>query len=101
MKTLDDYKKTDFGYELDDEEAEILKATDEGFFSPVENLEERKKEIQDNAIEFSKMKRKSIHLRVPEYNLIRIREQANRKGLPYQTLINSILQQYVEKNKVS
>lgn len=46
MKTLDDYKKTDFGYELDDDEASLLKAIDEGHFTRVNNPEERNREIQ-------------------------------------------------------
>lgn len=96
MSKLDEYKKTDFGYELDDEEAELLKAMDDGQFESVTNLEARKKELQETVINFTKMKRKSINIRIPEYNLSRIKSQANQQGLPYQTLINSILQQYLE-----
>lgn len=97
MKTKTDYKKTDFDYELDDEEAELLQAIDEGDFQSVPNLDERKKEVQATAKAFSEMKRKSINIRIPEYNLTRIRRQAEKKGLPYQTLINSIIQQYLEE----
>ena len=99
MNKLDEYKKTDFGYELDDEEAELLKAMDDGQFEPAIDLEARKEELQKTAASFTKMKRKSINIRIPEYNLSRIKSQANRQGLPYQTLINSILQQYLENEK--
>ncbi len=97
MKTLGDYKKTDFGYELDDEEAELLKAMDEGGFQPVPDSEQRAQSLQAAAARFNQMKRKSINIRIPEYNLERLRAQANRQGMPYQTLINSILQQYLER----
>jgi predicted DNA binding CopG/RHH family protein len=97
MKTKADYKKTDFDYELDDEEAELLQAIDKGDFKVIPYSKKERKELQATAKSFSEMKRKSINIRIPEYNLTRIRRQAEKKGLPYQTLINSILQQYLEK----
>lgn len=95
MNNLDDYKKTEFGYTLDDDEAEILKAMDEGHFKSVPNEEALKKEAQEAARQFNQLKRKSINIRIPERNLDYIRRQANLRGMPYQTLINSIIQQYV------
>lgn len=95
----EDYKKTEFGYTLDDDETEILQAMDAGEFVPVTDLASRKAELQTAAQAFSGMKRKSINIRIPEYNLDRLKQQANRQGLPYQTLINSILQQYLEGQK--
>ena len=62
MSKLDEYKKTDFGYELDDEEAELLKAIDKGQFTSVKKLDEHKKELQKAAIKFTKMKCKSINI---------------------------------------
>ena len=97
----DDDKKTDFNYEIDEEEAAILHAMDEGQFEAEPDQEERKKEAQQQAIAFSQLQRKSINIRIPEYNLTRIRQQADKKGLPYQTLINSIIQQYLEQLEAS
>lgn len=101
MNKLNDYKKTDFGYELDDKEAQLLQLMDEGHFTSVDNLETRKAELQETAKGFTAMKRKSINIRIPEYNLSRLKDQANKQGLPYQTLINSILQQYLEKQNTA
>lgn len=42
---------------------------------------------------------RSISIRVPEYLLIRIKEQANELDIPYQTLIKQYLAQGVLKNK--
>lgn len=91
--------KTDFDYELDSYEKEILDEIDSGRSKPVPDMQQRMTEVQTMAQEFMKMKRKSIHIRIPEYNLSRIRSHANQQGLPYQTLINSILQQYLEEKE--
>ena len=40
-------------------------------------------------------KNKSISLRISNYDLEKIKEKANNDGIPYQTLINSILHKYV------
>lgn len=83
MSEQTDYKKTAFGYTLDDDEAEILQAMDAGEFVPVADLASRKAELQADAQAFSGMKRKSINIRIPEYNLDRLKQQANRQGLPF------------------
>ncbi len=40
-------------------------------------------------------KNRSISLRVSNYDLEKIKEKANSEGIPYQTLINSILHKYI------
>lgn len=40
-------------------------------------------------------KSKSISLRISAYDLDKLKEKAERIGIPYQTLINSILHKYV------
>jgi predicted DNA binding CopG/RHH family protein len=42
-----------------------------------------------------KRKTKQIGLRISEQDLAALRADADRKGIPYQTLINSILHRYV------
>jgi predicted DNA binding CopG/RHH family protein len=42
-----------------------------------------------------KRKTKQIGLRISEQDLAALRADAERKGIPYQTLINSILHRYV------
>jgi hypothetical protein len=53
MNKLNDYKKTDFGYELDDDEAQLLQLMDEGHFTSVDKLETRKAEQQKTAKDIS------------------------------------------------
>lgn len=40
-------------------------------------------------------KNKSISLRISNYDLAKIKEKAYNEGIPYQTLINSILHKYI------
>ena len=40
-------------------------------------------------------KNRSISLRISNFNLEKLKEKANKEGIPYQTLINSILHKYI------
>jgi predicted DNA binding CopG/RHH family protein len=46
-------------------------------------------------------KKKAINLRLLEYDLQSIKTEAISAGIPYQTLISSILHQYVQGNLVA
>lgn len=92
-----DKRLHDFDYELDPEEIEILEAQERGEFHslPKEEAEEEiKKAIAaaNNTI----AKRSPITIRLPNADVWKLKDQARRDGLPYQTLIASVLHQYVE-----
>lgn len=40
-------------------------------------------------------KNRSISLRISNFDLEKLKEKANNEGIPYQTLINSILHKYI------
>ncbi len=80
------------------------------------NLNKYEQEIENNAekfvdiskqeenkikkiIEKSRIKR-SIHLRLDEQDLYELKKIANQEGLPYQTLISSILHKYITKQLI-
>ena len=42
-------------------------------------------------------KNRSISLRISNHDLNKLKEKANDEGVPYQTLINSILHKYITK----
>ena len=42
-------------------------------------------------------KTKLVSIRVREHDLARLRARSEREGLPYQTLINSLIHQYADK----
>jgi len=76
-------------FELSEEEQQIEDAADE--LVPV-SQEER--ERIERIIARGK-KNKNINIRLSEMDLERIKSRAEREGLPYQTLISSVLHKYV------
>lgn len=80
---------------LDEEEREILEAFEQGKLHSVENLDaELKKHQEYVAATFKKDKR--ISIRISSRDLTALRKRALREGLPYQTLIASVLHKYVD-----
>ena len=59
----------------------------------IANFEEVKKALTASA----RAKTKLVSIRVRENDLLRLRERASEEGLPYQTLINSLIHKYVQK----
>lgn len=55
----------------------------------------KKKKDEINKILSRARKNKSISLRISNYDLDKIKEKAEKVGIPYQTLINSVLHKYV------
>jgi len=79
-------------YELDPEEKEILEAFNKGKVKSVPNVREeiaRYKAYAKAALD----KTKNINLRVSEADLLKIKALAAEKGIPYQTLLASLVHQ--------
>ena len=67
-------------------------------------ISKTKKKKIENILAQAK-KNRSISLRISSFDLDKLKEKANNEGVPYQTLINSILHKYItnqlyEKNQV-
>ena len=84
---------TKYKYKLDKEEQEILDAFEAGKLKSVENEAEKIKEYTLAAKEFFK-KKKNINIRISDFDLQKLKAKAASKGLPYQTLIGSLLHRY-------
>lgn len=54
----------------------------------------QKRKRVESIIEKSR-KTKNINMRISEYDLEKLREKSDEEGIPYQTLISSILHKYV------
>lgn len=80
-------------YKLDKEEKQILKDYEAGKYVPVKNL---KKEITkyQKAARFTLNKTKNINIRISERDLFKIKVRAFERGIPYQTLVSSLLHQF-------
>lgn len=80
---------------LDDEEQEILQAYEAGKLKPVPNMAQEIAKLQATATAtFQKDSR--INIRISSRDLRMLQKKALMEGLPYQTLIASLLHKYVE-----
>ncbi len=91
-------------YKLDSEEKEILNDYENDEYAEISDME---KEIEKHT-EYAKatfLKNKRINIRISQRDLEYIQRRALEEGLPYQTLIASLIHRYisgklVEKDKV-
>jgi predicted DNA binding CopG/RHH family protein len=87
--------KKQLGYDppyYDDEEREIIEALKRGEYKSAPNLPERAKQLKRAAA--NTLKKKPITVRVQEQDIERIKVKALEQGIPYQTLVSSILHRY-------
>jgi predicted DNA binding CopG/RHH family protein len=81
---------------LDDEEREIYEAIERDDYVFVNLLTpEKKLELQEIARATMNEERTKISLRLANSDLMRLKAKAMREGMPYQTLIGSILHKAV------
>ena len=66
-----------------------------GGWISAENIEAERAFWQKAAQEALDGKRRRISISIPERDLARLKARAAEEGMPYQTLINSILHKYV------
>jgi len=79
---------------LDAEEKEILASYERDEWRPVKNGKSEIAKLQQYARN-TLQKNKRINIRLAEQDLIGIQTKAVEEGLPYQTLISSILHKYL------
>ena len=87
-------------YQLDTEEQELLSSIERGEWKPVKNMQAEIKRY----IEYAKntlKKDQRISIRMSKQDLIGIRSKAVDEGMPYQTLITSVVHKYVNGKLVS
>ena len=85
-------KKKDL--KLDKEEQEIQKAYESGELESIPNLEEEIA-FYTNAAKNALKKDKRINIRLTSRDLLELKLKAVEEGIPYQTLVSSILHKYV------
>jgi predicted DNA binding CopG/RHH family protein len=79
---------------IDSEEKEILESLENGDWKPVKNLEKEKEEAVKAARNTLK-KDKRINLRLSQKDYHQIQVKAIEEGIPYQTLISSLVHKYL------
>ena len=79
---------------LDEEEKEVLAAYEAGQFKPVPNQAQLKKKYAEYAHNTLR-KDKRVNIRLSGNDLEHLQNMAVQEGLPYQTLIASLIHKYV------
>ncbi len=80
-------------YKLDNEEQETLEAFEAGKFHS--DMSSSRKEFIEQVAAKTFKKDKRINIRISSRDLTAIQRRALQEGLPYQTLVASILHKYV------
>lgn len=80
---------------LDSEENEILEAFEKGKLKRVKNIKDEVARHKDVAEETFK-KNSRINIRISAKDLRALQKRAIAEGIPYQTLVASVLHKYVE-----
>jgi predicted DNA binding CopG/RHH family protein len=79
---------------LTKEEKDLLKSVERGEWRRIPDFEKEAKRYQESA-RATLRKDKRVNIRMTERDLVRIQKKAIEEGLPYQTLISSILHKYI------
>lgn len=79
------------------DERELAESSEKGEWKSVGDIAGRREFWREAAAEALGGKRRRISISIPERDLARLKTRAAEEGMPYQTLINSILHRYVEK----
>ena len=83
-------------YELNKEEKAILDDIEKGIYVPAKNFKKLKRfyeEVARNTLN----KTKNVNIRLAERTLMKIKTKAAEEGIPYQTLVSSVLHKFVNQ----
>ena len=81
---------------LDKDEEELIADYERGAFRPVKNQDMARKEAMEAARRYTR-KDARINIRLSTADLEMLKQRAAEEGLPYQSLIASILHKYVSR----
>jgi predicted DNA binding CopG/RHH family protein len=79
---------------LDKEEKELLKSYEKDEWKSIKNFKKKKLEYQSYARNTS-LKNKRINIRLTEKDLANLKAKSLEEGMPYQTLVASIIHKYI------
>ena len=79
-----------------EEERDLIETSEREEWVSVGDIETQRRYWQEHARAVLDNKRQRVSIMIPERDLARLKAKAAEQGMPYQTLINSILHKYVE-----
>ena len=80
---------------LDNEETQILNEIEAGKYKTVKNIKREIKKAKE-AAKNTLLKTKNINIRISLKDLQKIKAKAAENNIPYQTLIASLIRQYIQ-----
>lgn len=80
-------------YKLDKEEKELLEEFEKGEWIPVKDQAKARREAME-AARNTLNKTRNINIRLTQRDLFKLKAKAIQEGIPYQTLVSSILHRY-------
>ncbi len=83
-------------YELTKEEQKLLDEVEKGEWVPVKNQDKARREAMEIARN-TLNKTRNINIRLSEKDLMKLKRKAAEEGLPYQTLVSSILHKFTSQ----
>ena len=75
-------------------EKELMEEIEKDEWKSIQNLEEEKEKLKEAVKE--KYKKRVISIRLSESDIRKLKKKALETGIPYQTIISSLVHQYVE-----
>lgn len=84
---------------LTNEEKDILKSYEQGEWIPTKKLAAERKQLRQFAKNVLR-KDKRVNIRISENDLVQLQRKAIHDGLPYQTLISSVLHKFLNGSLV-
>lgn len=85
---------------LDKEEKEVMESFERGEWIPIKDMEQEVQKLRQVAKNTVK-KGKRINIRISEQDLMALRSKAMQLGIPYQTLVSSIIHRYLRGDLVA
>ncbi|HCY75207.1 MAG TPA: antitoxin [Ignavibacteriales bacterium] len=76
------------------EEKDLLKSFEDGEWNSIKSVLKKKKEFAKIA-KYTAAKNKRINIRLSEKDLANLKAKSLEEGLPYQTLVASVIHRYV------
>ncbi|MDA1079966.1 MAG: antitoxin [bacterium] len=89
-------KECNMKIQLDNNEKEILQDFDNEVLQPISNMKLQNKRYASYA-KATLAKKKSISLRISELELNKLKARALEVGLPYQTLLSTLIHQFTNR----
>ncbi len=79
---------------LDSEEKKLVESYENDEWQSIDNIEEEKK-LHELYAKNTSIKNKRINIRITERDFLSIKEKSYQEGIPYQSLISSIIHKYI------